>query len=102
MSESFCGVTLLSLQILGSIYTITRSNLIIVRIENPEKIPQIGDHVTDVNNEPVGVIVDIIGPVASPFAVLKPAKPSILSSLKPSSILFYRSRKVSRVRKARR
>lgn len=92
----------MSLRVLGPVYTIARSNLVIVRIENPKEIPRIGDHVTDANNEYVGVVVDIIGPVASPFAVLKPAKLSILSSLKPSTILFYRSRKASRVGKARR
>lgn len=86
-------VLLLKLRLLGSVYTVTKSNLIIAKIDDPEKIPRIGDGVVDANNEYIGRVVDIVGPVTSPFAVLRPVKLSILSMLKPSTVLFYRSRK---------
>lgn len=86
----------MSLQILGSIYTIAKPNLIVVKIENPGRIPRIGVDVIDENNEYIGRVVDIIGPVESPFAVLRPAKQSVISNLKPSTILFYKSKKIEK------
>ncbi|MCS7110969.1 MAG: hypothetical protein N3D82_03410 [Ignisphaera sp.] len=91
----------MALRLLGSTYTITRSNLVIVKMEDPGRIPKIGDQVFDANNELVGKVVDIIGPVTSPFAVLRPVKLSTLSLLKPSAPLFYRSRKLREAKAGR-
>jgi RNA-binding protein len=38
-----------------------------------DKTPQIGSAVVDENLKVVGKIFDIIGPVSSPYAVVKPA-----------------------------
>lgn len=64
-----------------------------MKIEDPNRIPKINDQVFDVNNEFVGTVVDIIGPVSSPFAVLKPVNPQNLSLLKTSAPLFYKFKK---------
>ena len=34
----------------------------------------IGTSIVDVRNQPVGRVTDVIGPVAAPFLVVKPAK----------------------------
>ncbi len=83
----------MTLRVLGTIYTVTKSNLVIVKIENVEKIPRIGDQVFNANNDYIGRIIDVIGPISSPFAVLRPVKQSILSMLKPSTLLFYKPRR---------
>jgi len=80
----------LSVKPLGSVVHVTRSNYIIVKISKSSELPRIGVDVVDANNEVIGKLIDIIGPVAQPFAVIKPAKPAITSLLKSSTFLFYR------------
>jgi RNA-binding protein len=76
--------------LLGTVHIITRDKLIIVRIGKPESIPGIGSKVLDANGFEVGRVIDIIGPINNPFAVVKPLSYSVLSSIKPSTVLFYR------------
>ena len=47
-----------------------------------EKAPRIGETVVDENLKPVGKVVDMFGPVASPYATVKPtiSKPETLSN----------------------
>lgn len=45
------------------------SRNIIVKIENT---PKIGETVVDENLKPVGTVFDIFGPVASPYAAVRP------------------------------
>jgi RNA-binding protein len=42
---------------------------IVVRLE---KVPRIGETVVDENLKSVGRVSDILGPVSSPYAVIKP------------------------------
>jgi RNA-binding protein len=49
---------------------VTPSQNIVVKTD---KAPQIGSAVVDENLKVVGKIFDIIGPVSSPYAVVKPA-----------------------------
>jgi RNA-binding protein len=49
---------------------VTPSQNIVVKTD---KTPQIGSAVVDENLKVVGKIFDIIGPVSSPYAVVKPA-----------------------------
>ncbi len=83
---------------LGSVLHITPSHLIVVKISRPNEVPPLRCEVIDANNELVGHVVDVIGPVEAPFAIVKPIKLSVLSFVKPSTVLFYRYR----VPKARR
>ncbi len=57
------------LQKLGRVRALTPSKNIIVKTE---KSPKIGSEVVDENLKVVGKVFDIIGPVSSPYAVVKP------------------------------
>lgn len=41
-----------------------------VLVKAPKMLP-IGTHLVDVRNQPAGRVVDVIGPVASPFLLVK-------------------------------
>jgi RNA-binding protein len=58
------------LQRLGKVLNVTPSQNVVVKTD---KTPQIGSAVVDENLKVVGKIFDIIGPVSSPYAVVKPA-----------------------------
>ena len=47
----------------------SQSRNIIITIEN---LPKIGDTVVNENLKPIGKILDIFGPVSSPYASIKP------------------------------
>lgn len=57
------------LQKLGKVRALTPSKNIII---NTEKAPKIGSEVVDENLKVIGKVFDIIGPVSSPYAVVKP------------------------------
>jgi RNA-binding protein len=57
------------LQRLGKVINVTPSQSVIVKID---KTPQIGSAVVDENLKVIGKVFDIIGPVSSPYAVVKP------------------------------
>jgi RNA-binding protein len=57
------------LQRLGLILHLSPSRNIIVKVEN---IPRIGETVVDENLKPIGKILDILGPVSSPYAAVRP------------------------------
>jgi RNA-binding protein len=57
------------LQRLGKALHVTPSQNIIVKTD---KAPKIGSAVVDENLKVVGKIFDVIGPVSSPYAVVKP------------------------------
>ena len=56
-------------QRLGRVSNLTPSQNIVVKLD---KIPKIGTPVVDENLKTVGKVFDIIGPVSSPYAVVKP------------------------------
>jgi RNA-binding protein len=58
------------LQRLGKVLHVTPSQNIIVKAD---KTPKIGSVVVDEKLKTVGKIFDVIGPVPSPYAVVKPA-----------------------------
>jgi len=58
------------LQRLGKALKVTPSQNIVVKTD---KTPKIGSAVVDENLKVVGKIFDVIGPVPSPYAVIKPA-----------------------------
>ena len=57
------------LQRLGRVSSLTPSQNIVVKLD---KTPKIGASVVDENLKTVGKVFDIIGPVSSPYAVVKP------------------------------
>jgi RNA-binding protein len=57
------------LQRLGRILNVTPSQNIVVKTE---KTPKVGSTVIDENLKVVGRVFDIIGPVSSPYAIVKP------------------------------
>jgi len=58
------------LQRLGRVLNVTPSQNVVVKTD---RTPHIGSAVVDENLKVVGKIFDIIGPVSSPYAVVKPA-----------------------------
>ena len=58
------------LQRLGRVLNVTPSQNAVVKIDKP---PKMGAAVIDENLNVVGRIFDIIGPVSSPYAVVKPS-----------------------------
>ena len=57
------------MQRLGLILHISPSKNMIIKVE---KIPKIGETVVDENLKPVGRVFDLIGPVSSPYVLIKP------------------------------
>ena len=57
------------MQKLGKVRALTPSKNIIVKTE---KAPKIGVEVVDENLKVIGRVFDIVGPVSSPYAVVKP------------------------------
>ena len=57
------------MQKLGRVSNVTPSQNLIVKTESP---PKLGSEVVDENLNVVGKVFDIIGPVSSPYAVIKP------------------------------
>jgi RNA-binding protein len=57
------------LQRLGRVLNVTPSRSLVVRTE---QTPRIGLEVIDENLKVVGKVFDVIGPVSSPYAVVKP------------------------------
>ena len=57
------------MQRLGRVINVTPSQNIIVKAE---KAPKIGSAVVDENLKTIGKVFDIIGPVLSPYAVVRP------------------------------
>ena len=57
------------MQRLGLVLHISPSRNMITKVEN---IPRIGETVVDENLKPVGKVFDILGPVSSPYAAIRP------------------------------
>ena len=57
------------MQRLGRVLNVTPSQNIVVKTD---KTPKIGSAVIDENLKVVGKVFDIIGPVSSPYAVVRP------------------------------
>lgn len=62
-----------NLQPLGKPEKLTKSGMLLVRIQ-PTNLPKIGEKVVTRKMEHVGVIHDIIGPIISPYVLIKPNK----------------------------
>jgi RNA-binding protein len=78
------------LQRMGKVLSVTPSSSLIVRTEGP---PKIGCEVVDEGLNVVGKVFDVIGPVSSPYAVIKPSikNPTVLLN-KPLYLLLSKTR----------
>jgi len=59
----------MGLQRLGKVLSVTPSRNLVVKTE---KAPKIGSAVVDENLKIIGKVFDVIGPVSSPYAVIRP------------------------------
>jgi RNA-binding protein len=62
---------------LGVVLHKTPNGYIVVRMEERERLPPLNTPVYDRSARRVGVLLDIIGPVESPYAVVKPDRRDI-------------------------
>lgn len=60
------------MQRLGRVLHVSQNRNIIIKIKN---IPKIGAKVVDENLRPIGRVFDILGPISSPYASIKPEIP---------------------------
>lgn len=60
----------LARETLGTVVNASERGLL---VKAPKMVP-IGTRVVDVRNQPVGKVVDVIGPVAAPFLLVNPGK----------------------------
>ena len=58
------------MQRLGKVLHVTPSQNVVIKAD---KTPKIGSAIVDENLKTVGKVFDVIGPVSSPYAVVKPA-----------------------------
>ncbi|MEM2260648.1 MAG: Gar1/Naf1 family protein [Candidatus Methanomethylicaceae archaeon] len=56
---------------IGQVLSISKSNLILARIKIP---PKLGSFVYLKDGRKLGIIIDIFGPVANPYALIKPSR----------------------------
>jgi len=61
---------------LGYFLHISPSGRVIVKLSSPSP-PKLGSKVFNSRGELVGVLVDVIGPVKAPYAVVKPVKQEV-------------------------
>jgi len=54
---------------LGFVSHISKRGRIIVKAET---IPKLNSEVVDRDNKPIGIVIDILGPVNSPYVAVKP------------------------------
>ncbi|MEM0204083.1 MAG: Gar1/Naf1 family protein [Archaeoglobaceae archaeon] len=58
---------------LGKPEKVSKSGLLLISV-SPTAIPNIGEKVVTRKMEKIGVVVDVIGPVTSPYVLVKPDK----------------------------
>ncbi|MCX8172605.1 MAG: Gar1/Naf1 family protein [Archaeoglobaceae archaeon] len=58
---------------LGKPEKLSKSGLLLVRVQT-KNLPKIGERVVNRKMENVGIVYDIIGPIVSPYVLIKPNK----------------------------
>jgi len=86
---------------LGTALHISRSGNIIVKIE-VEHPPPIGSRVFDKNLRKLGTLTDLIGPVSSPYAVVKPESSEVKLFFEPGPVYYTLPKRKPTRRKVRR
>jgi len=88
------------LETLGRVLHMTRNGYIIVRLEKAESLPPLNTPVYREGARRVGTLLDIIGPVTQPYAVVKPDRAGI--EVKEGEELYYRRPEPKRRARRRR
>lgn len=74
---------------LGEVLHVAKNNYIIVKIEDPDRIPKLGVKVFDEFRRELGQLLDVIGPVSQPYAVVKPLDKRVVEMVKPGLVAYY-------------
>ncbi len=86
---------------LGVALHISRSGNIIVK-SNLRDLPPLGARVFDKDMKRLGVIVDVIGPVSSPYIVVRPESSDVKLVFEPGTVYFTPPRRERRGKSRRR
>jgi len=70
----------------GKVLTISKQGRVIIKLG--EHVPRLGERVYDRNLKYVGVVVDVIGNVKSPYAVVRPLSTKDLRGLVDETLYF--------------
>jgi RNA-binding protein len=85
---------------LGTVLHTTPNGYIVVKIDDPDNIPPLNVKVYDRDLRTVGVLLDIIGPVKEPYAVIKPATKE--TKVPNGEVLYYKPPKPKKPRRTRK
>ncbi len=64
---------------IGFVYNITKRGRILVKAE---LVPKLNTEVFDKDSNPIGIVIDVLGPVNSPYVAVKPYKKVDIQNLK--------------------
>jgi len=87
---------------LGTVLHVTRNGYIVVALEDKDHIPSLNVNVYDERRRKLGTLLDIIGPVEEPYAVVKPSDKSILNEVARGAVLYYEEPRPRRRRRLAR
>ncbi len=87
---------------LGKVLHSTKSGYIVVELRDPKRIPRLGVPVYTSDRRRIGVLLDIIGPVERPYAVVKPDKDEYIKAVEEGQNLYYEVPRPPRRRERRR
>ena len=91
-----------SMRRLGTVLHVTRNGYIVVALEDKDHIPSLNVNVYDERRRKLGTLLDIIGPVEEPYAVVKPSDKSILNEVARGAVLYYEEPRPRRRRRLAR
>ncbi|MEM2202737.1 MAG: hypothetical protein QXI22_00040 [Sulfolobales archaeon] len=81
---------------LGSVISVFKDQVVVVKIDNPSRIPELGSRAYHKRGlRQVGIVSDIIGPTREPYAVIKMIQGA---SVSVGEELVYEPRRRKRVR----
>lgn len=81
---------------------VTRNGYIVVALEDKNHIPSLNVNVYDERRRKLGTLLDIIGPIEEPYAVVKPSDKSILNEVARGAVLYYEEPRPRRRRRLSR
>ncbi|NOZ88875.1 MAG: H/ACA RNA-protein complex protein Gar1 [Crenarchaeota archaeon] len=88
------------LELLGRVLHRTHNGYVVVDVAAPERLPPLGVPVYTEDRKRVGVLLDIIGPVKKPYAVVKPDSPEL--NVEKGTPLYYRKPRPPQRKRGRR
>ncbi len=86
---------------LGTVLHVTPNGYIVVTVDDPERLPPLGVKVYSGDRRELGQLLDVIGPVKQPYAVVRPASRELLKVVKEGDAIYYRPPRPPRRRRVR-